>query len=264
MTSRITSETEFGSSVNSKANGQKDGGYKMAMEHLEDTIRSGLISKMPVSISYEALTPHGLPVVNKRCKNLMQNLQESIKPSPKSAAMMRSMNKLIAENLVKRIPAIVKKENDENPDRVDFHRAYIYVDRDYYCPDWWPRRLNEPGKLHDLSYKNYYRRIIPGRESSSMTPPVRPAATRTTRTNHIVSMLPTSPTPDLVVDHVSTPGTLDHMAQQLGLESTLVNRRRISSLLNSAMTNGSVGRVYRNSISGIKGHATVSIYYKIV
>lgn len=250
MHSEIPSKDEVHKYVIEKASGMIDDGYLVTMKHEKDTIKRGILTHVPTSLSIiHVMENSGLPLVNKYSMHLMQNLQEAIKPSPKSPAMMIAMKELIAEGRIKRIPATVLKENDENPNRISYHRAYIYVDAKCSCPHWWVRHLNEPGELHDISYKDFYSRRI------------NTSDTINTNIRKYMTILPNSPTPDLLIDKYTTPGTTRWIASQLGIEPTSINLINISRELRNYVQRGEICQINKKTFSPTQGKGMIAVFY---
>lgn len=251
MTSRITGDEEFRICVRSKATGERNDGYIAAMNHEKNTIKRAILAHVPTTIKADRIMGNGLPQVSKHSMHLMQNLQEAIKPSPKSPAMMTAMKELIAENCVKRIPGVVRKENDEVKNRVGYHKAYLYVDANCECPAWWVRGLNERGDLKHLTYRRF----------SDRTYQIKPP--RDTIVNKCLEILPRSPSPDLVINPDITPGTTRWLLDQLGMESNARNRKKIGSILKSYASRGCIGQINKKIAIKRRGNNSVAIFYKL-
>ncbi len=259
MTSRIREPEEYELCVRGKSTGLQSDGYIHAMYHEVNTAKRGLLTCVPTTLDGIRIMNNGLPQVKKNDLHLMQNLQESIDPSPKSPAMMIAMKQLIKEGRIKRIPAIVRKENDTIPDRVGYHKAYLYVDARCECPTWWVRGLDEVGELKRLSYKNFSRRF-----SGSTIRIVEPdhSERSLSLTAKCLAVLPERPTPDISIDPWNTPGTSHWILKQLPIESTSYNRRKIGATLRNCATRGKIGQIVKRDNRGVQGKNLVTVFYK--
>ena len=242
--SEFVSQDEMSKTVTAKADGVHRDAYKIRIEPEHDMIVRGILATVPTKPNYLRLSEDsGLPVVDPSSMHLAQNIIEAIRIQLKSCAMTRELNECIRGGSIVRVPCNIAKGRDGSS---PYQRSYMYIDAGADIPTWWPRGLNELGKLHDISFSDYKDRII-------ATEPEKE-----TLTNKLLSLLPDAPTPDLVIDEDKTPGTVPYLLRALDMSIDRKNYIKVSMTLNKIF--GRVGKTRRKCNWSNRSY---TIYYKI-
>ena len=214
--SEFVEENDMARTIVAKASGVHRDGFRSRIQPESSVLIRGILANVPTQPRYLRLTESGLPVVDADSLHLAQNLIESTKMQIKSAAMNRELTECIRQNDIIRVPCFVARgKNGSSP----YHKAYMYIDAGADVPSWWPRRLNESGELHDVSYTTYKDRIIPSEQEVE------------TFTHKVLLSLPESVTPDLRIDEDTTPGTVPYILRLFGMEITAKNYNKVSTIL---------------------------------